>query len=171
MKQYPPNVHPQLVFTYLKQRYDLPEVWYIDLWPFGPTFMALSSADAAAYAVQTRGYGKHTFVDGFMTNIVGKQSIVAINGPLWKNVQHMLLPAFKPSAVRGLLQPMAEETRTYRKVLEGAAEKGEPVKMELLLSDLSFQVGTVLVGAVLGIVSAYHITDYRTRRPRCETRA
>lgn len=33
---YPPNVHPQVVFTYMKQKYDLPEVFYVDLWPLGP---------------------------------------------------------------------------------------------------------------------------------------
>lgn len=36
MAMYPPNVHPQMIFTYLKQEYDLPEVFYVDLWPLGP---------------------------------------------------------------------------------------------------------------------------------------
>lgn len=36
MALYPPNVHPQVVFTYLKREYDLPEIFYVDLWPFGP---------------------------------------------------------------------------------------------------------------------------------------
>lgn len=35
---FPKDVHFQLVFNYIQQKYDMPAVWYLDLWPVADRF-------------------------------------------------------------------------------------------------------------------------------------
>jgi cytochrome P450 len=140
-------VHPQSTVTLLHQRYSLPDVFYVDLWPVGPVFMVLASPDAAAHAVQTRGYGKDACVEDIMGPVVGRDSIVSINGPAWKHVHRLVAPAFRPSAVRNLLGTVAEAAQVFVQRLSGMAEKGGDFELEGLVRDLVF---TVIRRAVLG---------------------
>ena len=87
-----------MAFTHLTQVYRLPEIWYLDLWPLGPVFMLVTSPDAAAEISQTRSFAKHEVNEEFLAPLVGRDTIPAINGGLWKKIHHLLAPAFKVSA-------------------------------------------------------------------------
>ncbi len=133
------------MFTYLKQKYDLPEVFYLDLWPLGPTFVVLSSPESAAHAIQLRSYGMHEIREKFLRPMLGSQSLVVLNGQLWKNVHQMLLPAFKPQAVRDLLGRVCDETETFCDMLGVAADNGGIIRFEGFLSTLLLRVISLAV--------------------------
>jgi cytochrome P450 len=140
MAVFPPHVHPQIVITYLHKKYNLPDVWYLDLYPLGPTFLVLATPEAASHAVLTRNYGKHPAVEELLIPIVGRNSFVALNGAPWKYSQQLLAPAFKPRAVRGILPSVAEEVLAMRDLLAHKAETGEVFEMEEMLSGAIFEV-------------------------------
>lgn len=140
MAVYPPHVHPQVILTYLHKKYNLPEVWYLDLYPVGPTFLVLATPQAASHAVLTRNYGKHPFVEELLDPVVGKNSFVALNGAPWKYSQQLLAPAFRPSAVRGILPSVAKEVLAMRGVLAHKADTGEVFEMEEVLSRAIFEI-------------------------------
>jgi cytochrome P450 len=143
MALFPPKVHPMYVFTEWHRRYNLPDVFYVDLWPLGPVFMVLATKEAAAHAVQTRGYGKDVKLIGdALTPIMGADPIVATNGAPWKAAHRMIAPAFKPSAVRGMLGHVAEEVGLFNKQLAKLAKQGEVFRFEDLVTKLVFCIVT-----------------------------
>lgn len=151
MKLFPPNPHPHTVMKYMHEKYKLPEIWYLDLYPFGPTMICLTSPEVAAYVVQTRSYGKHKMVEELVAPVLGGNSIVALNGAPWKLVHNMLLPAFKPSAVKGLLVAIGEETLVLRDRLVKMSKQGKPVSMEEESGKTIFEISMrALVGVGVG---------------------
>ncbi|KAJ4397037.1 hypothetical protein N0V93_001261 [Gnomoniopsis smithogilvyi] len=147
---YPPNMHPQVVFTYMKQKYDLPEIFYVDLWPLGPVFMICTSIDALNLVETRLGLGQHVANQKSMDPLVGKDSIPSLNGRVWKEVHNMLLPAFRPQAIRKLMGKVAEEAGVFRDKLAPLADRGEAFGMVELASRMVFEVNAkTIVGLPL----------------------
>jgi cytochrome P450 len=128
------------------QKYDLPEIWYLDLWPFAPHWMVLASPDAATEVVQTRNFPKHPETNVFMEPMVGRDAIPGINGALWKEVYHMLAPAFKPATVRQMVATATDEVALFRELLLPLAESGEEFVLEDRLSRMVFEVAAKGMG-------------------------
>ncbi|KAK2788436.1 hypothetical protein FQN53_003582 [Emmonsiellopsis sp. PD_33] len=147
VKKFPPNVHPQYYYTYLAHTYDLPDIFYVDLWPIGPAQMVMVGPDAVAQVTQVRNYDLHDEVDRFLTPIIGKNNIAATNGAQWKKLHHMIAPAFKPSHVKSMVAPIADETAKFHAELTRMAESGETFSMEETMAKLVFDiVGEVIFG-------------------------
>ena len=111
-------------FTQMKQDFNLPEVWYLDLWPFGPEFVVLSSPEAAAFATTANAMGQADIVIDFLDGIAGKGFIEASNGAQWKELHKIMMPSLTPAAVRAHQALLIDEARILHQVFEGLAEKG-----------------------------------------------
>ncbi|KAL8343233.1 hypothetical protein RB598_004539 [Gaeumannomyces tritici] len=140
-KKFPPNVHPMVVVTYMRRAYDLPEVFYIDMWPAGPPIMACCSPDAAAQVTQVQVLGKHPFNAVVLDPLVGTDSIPVVDGPRWKFLHRMIAPAFKPANARALVGTAAGQGLVFaRDVLAPLAATGDAFSMEAAVSRLVFEV-------------------------------
>jgi cytochrome P450 len=83
--------------------------------------------------------------------MVGKDSIVALNGQAWKSVHSMVVPGFRPSAVRGLLGTVAGEILVMRDLMARMAETGEVFEMEKLVGNAVFgMIAMSLMGERVG---------------------
>ncbi|KAL2131359.1 hypothetical protein VTI74DRAFT_5194 [Chaetomium olivicolor] len=124
----------QAAWTQMKQDFKLPDIFYLDLWPFGPEFIICSGADAAAFLTTTNSFPQADVVADFFAHTVGKTFIEATNGPLWKELHQMLAPGLTPAA-----------TKTYHHLIVDEAKMLYDQIRRLAISeqvaDLNFHLG------------------------------
>jgi cytochrome P450 len=134
---YPPNTHYQILFTTIARRYNLPAIWYLDLWPLADSFVIVTDPSLMR---QATALPKHGIVDNFLSSMVGRNTIVAADGPLWKKLHSIMEPAFSWSFIRSLLDLMAQETSHFLKALDGFAGSGEIFSMVNLTTNLVYDI-------------------------------
>ncbi|KAF2179691.1 cytochrome P450 [Zopfia rhizophila CBS 207.26] len=124
----------------MSQKYNLPGLWYLDLWPIGPKQLIITDPDLALHYTVIKNLPKHPVVGDFVDPIIGKNNIVSVDGPRWKRLHNMLAPAFAISHVRGLAGLIAEEVMIFRQILHKRAESREAFSMEEASNNLTFDV-------------------------------
>ncbi|KFA70389.1 hypothetical protein S40285_07806 [Stachybotrys chlorohalonatus IBT 40285] len=156
----PPGGYIQSVVTQLKQDHALPDIFYLDLWPFGPPMMMLTSPDAAAIPTTLNGYGMPGLVTRFFEENVGGTFIEAANGQLWKDLLQQIAPALTPTASKAFHHSIVDDAKELHDRFAQLAESDQPVDMTFELGRFPFHVlGTVFFGERLS-KQAY---DYSTR--------
>lgn len=134
--------HPQVAITHLRQQYNLPEFFYIDLWPLGPVFLVSTTVEAMDHIDTRLSMGKHKENQNVLEPIVGKDSIPALNGRVWQEVHRMLQPAFQPQTVKKILAKVAEESAILRDVLDKLAGTSEVFSMEVITGRTVFDINS-----------------------------
>ncbi|KAK3356562.1 cytochrome P450 [Lasiosphaeria hispida] len=111
MKKMPTDTYMQAALTQMKQDFDLPDIFYLDLWPLGPRFIICSSPGAAAIPTTITPFAQSHLVTQFFAGNIGTSFIEATNGPLWKELHQMLAPGLTPSAVKTYHDIYVEEAQ------------------------------------------------------------
>jgi cytochrome P450 len=143
---FPPKTHPMYYLTYLAQKYSLPEIYYLDLWPIAAPQMVIISGEAAAQISTVRPYPVNPYVRDLLTPIIGRNIIPTANGSLWKKLHHILGPAFVPRYIKTLLGLIADETIIFHERLRVLADM-ETFSMEEELSKVLFDIiGNIVFG-------------------------
>lgn len=94
-QRFPPNCHPQLLYTEMTREYDLPSVFYIDLWPVADPMVCLTEVEDMNYVQVLKPLNQHQSADDFLGAIVGHNVVATANGAVWKglrNVSDLLVP-------------------------------------------------------------------------------
>lgn len=143
LAKFPSDTYIHGALTQIKQDYALPDLFYLDLWPFGPRFVVCSGPDAAAVPTTVTPFPQATAVARFFaTARVGASFIEATNGPVWKELHMMLAPGLTPASVRGYHGVIADEAKGLQDHIRAVAERGETVDLAEELSRLPFGVIT-----------------------------
>jgi cytochrome P450 len=124
----------QTPWTEMKNDFNLPDIFYMDLWPFGPEFIVCAGPDAAAMPTTVTPFPQAELVSDYFSPTVGTTFIEATNGPMWKELHQMLAPGLTPSATRTYHDLILDEAKaTYDRLhrLTGSDEVG----------DMAFQLG------------------------------
>ena len=145
MALFPPQTHYQNYFTEIAKRYDLPDVWYLDLWPLGPSFMVLATPELAMQVSVVKVYHIHRWVEYFLDVLFGPKVIAGVNGATWKHLHHMLAPSFSPTAVKGQVDCIVEHVAVYHNKLRALADTGEQFSMQELTSKVIFDIVSSVV--------------------------
>ncbi|PSN62971.1 cytochrome P450 [Corynespora cassiicola Philippines] len=140
MALFPGSVHFQYAITTLTQQYDLPGVWYQDLWPFGPVQLIVVDPDIALHVTGAHDHPKHYMEEVSIAPVGGVGNVVSANGPRWKYLHKMLAPAFGLTYVRNLVPLIADQVMIFRDILKTKAESGEKFRLEDLATNLTFDI-------------------------------
>lgn len=125
----------QAAWAQMKFDFKLPEVFYLDMWPFGPEFIICSGPEAMALATTTNVYAQADIVTNFFASVkVGETFIEATNGPIWKELHQMLAPGLTPAANKTYHSFILDAAQQLHDRILDAASSGETI-------DLSFRVG------------------------------
>ncbi|KAN0091926.1 cytochrome P450 [Hyaloscypha variabilis] len=143
----PPETHHSYLMTYLHQKYSLPEIFYLDLWPIAPSQMVVASGEAAAQISTIRPYPIHQYVTDLLTPILGARSVATCNGPVWKQLHHILAPAFVPRYTKTLLGTMTDHTLIFHERLKVLATKGTFSLEEEMSKPLFDIIGKIVFGS------------------------
>ncbi|TDZ40133.1 putative sterigmatocystin biosynthesis P450 monooxygenase stcS [Colletotrichum trifolii] len=143
----PPFTHPQHVYTYLAQKYNMPGIFYVDMWPFVESQVVITDPDAAQLVLTTNPYPIHPTIEKFLRPFTGPDSIAASNGERWKYNHRMVGSGFTPTYVKPMSGMIAVQVLIFHERLKGFAESGEPFNMEEEAAKTVFDViGKVVFG-------------------------
>lgn len=151
-KKFPPGAYLHNTLTQMKLDHNLPDMFYLDLWPAGPCLLVCTSPDACAIPTTKTAFDQPELVRRFFEGNAGTGFIEATNGSLWKRLHKMLAPGLTPGAVREHTEAIINHATNLHSRLRDLAEAGETVDIRLELGRYPFDViSTVLFGEVLGL--------------------
>ncbi|KAF2744016.1 cytochrome P450 3A30 [Sporormia fimetaria CBS 119925] len=140
MTLFPDNSQFQIWVTTWQRKYNLPGLFYVDLWPLGPTQLVVTDPDLAQHFVSPNMYPKHWFEARALDPVVGEGGMITSNGAHWKYLHKAIAPAFSVTNVRALTPKVAEQAMRFHSVVEKLAKSGEVFKMEGIMTALAFDV-------------------------------
>lgn len=126
----PPDANPQAYAHYIRKEYKLGEFFYLDLWPLTESQLVCCDPEIAAYITQVKNFDKGAMISKFMEPLVGKKSVVALNGAEWKMVRRVLNPGFATSALQQHIPNIVNDACIFAGILEEHAKKGDVFPME-----------------------------------------
>ncbi|KAK3291336.1 cytochrome P450 [Chaetomium fimeti] len=129
-----PGSYVQALWTQMKLDFNLPDIFYLDLWPFGPEFIVCASPDAAAMLTTVNAFPQADLVAEFFAPTIGSSFIEATNGALWKELHQMLAPGLTPGATRTYHDLIVDEAKSLHDRVRRVAASGET-------TDMTYQVG------------------------------
>jgi cytochrome P450 len=146
IKLFPDNTAPAAYYTEIAQRYQLKELFYLDLWPFAPSQLVLISPETAALVTTVEDYPVHDVATGFVSALIGKTMIAAVNGQPWKALHYMIAPAFRPSALKRMVPVIADQTMSvFHATLSRHAASGQAFAMEDIAAQLVFRMSSKVI--------------------------
>lgn len=128
------------VVTQMKMDYDLPDIFYIDLWPAGPSLIVCASPDACAISTTTNAFQMPSIVSDYFKGTIGTSFIEATNGSLWKNLHHMMAPGLTPNSVKSYSASMIEQAVALHNRLRDMSQSAQVVDMRYQLGLYAYQV-------------------------------
>lgn len=139
------------VIAQLKDDYNLPDIFYIDLWPLGPQFIILDSPEACAIPSTENTFDQHEAVHEFYnTSGVGTGFIEASNGALWKHLHQTFTPGLTPSVIRGSHAMIVEQAVALHHRFRNIAKSGEVADIRHEIGHYPFSVmGQILLNETL----------------------
>ncbi|TDZ60852.1 putative sterigmatocystin biosynthesis P450 monooxygenase stcS [Colletotrichum trifolii] len=146
----PPHCHPQYYLTEIIHRYNMPGVWYLDLWPIADPQLIVTDPNAAAQLLVVSPSPKHRAVEEFVRPVVGSGSIIAVNGEAWKFAHRLLGSGFSPSYVKPMLGMVADCVVEFNGRLREFALRGDVISIEEETAKAVFDIiGNVIFGISL----------------------
>ncbi len=134
------STYIQALWTEMKQDFSLPDIFYMDMWPFGPQFIVCSSPDAAAMVTTVNAFPQADLVRDFFLPTVGTTFIEATNGPLWKEIHQMLAPGLTPTATKTYHDLIVTEAKSLYDRIQRLAVSEEVAEMASQLGIYPFSV-------------------------------
>jgi cytochrome P450 len=143
----PEDLHPQVAIAMIGEKYNLGNVYYIDLWPIAPPFLMIQDPEVAARITQTQNHPKHELLKIFLRNMTGEKAVVTSEGSEWRVLRSILGPAFSSNHIASVLPDITDQVMIFRQKLEEFARQGRSFEMQPLACSLTFDViGKMVLG-------------------------
>ncbi|EQL38322.1 hypothetical protein BDFG_00679 [Blastomyces dermatitidis ATCC 26199] len=139
-RNYPPDAYIHHLLITISREYDLPDLYYLDLWPMANPMIAVCSPELAAQITTEQAYPKDPAVGHFLTPFLGKSSILSVSGPKWKALHSTFVPAFAPAYLRSMAGGILDEVLIYHDNLCQLAKSEQPFSMASVAIELTFNV-------------------------------
>lgn len=140
MAKLPKGSYLQAAFTQMKQDYNLPDIFYMDLWPFGPEFVVCTAPEAAAFPTTVNSFTQAQIVEDFFASNLGAGFIEAASGNLWKELHHMIAPGLTPAAVKSYHPIVLEEAKILHQRFNALAHANKVVSFDDEVGKFPFDV-------------------------------
>ncbi|KAH7420149.1 cytochrome P450 [Cadophora sp. MPI-SDFR-AT-0126] len=156
MKRYPPDIHPQPMFTEMGQENNLRGLFYVDLFPFSESMVFITDPGVALQAQTSPNFYRHPFVKSFLRGVVGTKSIFSTNGAEWSRQRSWFAPSFSLAHLLKLVPGMIEESLVFKEKLTRFAVSGEVFSM----NDATMKLAIDFIGRTVGDIRLKSQTEY-----------
>ncbi|KAK3169850.1 hypothetical protein OEA41_009234 [Lepraria neglecta] len=151
MSKLPKDAHPQYLPDMLRRAMpDLGPIYYLDIWPFGPQMLIVTSTRGLHQITQEHSLPKYHALKSFLEPIADGLDIVTMEGDLWKTWRGIFNPGFSASHLMNLTSSLLEETECFCEILQELSREGKVFRMKDLTDNLTMDViGRVVLDAKL----------------------
>ncbi|OAG37348.1 hypothetical protein AYO21_08425 [Fonsecaea monophora] len=130
---FPPNCHVQNWANYIRKKYDLGDVFYLDWWPFGPRWLFVADPEVASKFLTTgQSLPKSQLTTKFLTNLLGENNMVGLEGHAWKSLRSIFNPGFSASHLFTLVPYVVDSSLVFLDLLLEKAQTNELVQLDPL---------------------------------------
>lgn len=127
-------------WTEMIQDFKLPDVFYLDMWPFGPEFIICAGAEAAAIPTTVNAFPQSDIVSNVLGPVTGENFIETTNGPLWKELHRMIAPGLTPGSIKMYHDLIADEAKSLHGRLRRLAASENVTNMGLDFGQYPFSI-------------------------------
>ncbi|KAL2146369.1 hypothetical protein VTI28DRAFT_4122 [Corynascus sepedonium] len=127
-------------WTEMIQDFKLPDVFYLDMWPFGPEFIICAGAEAAAIPTTVNAFPQSDLVSTVLGPVTGENFIETTNGPLWKELHRMIAPGLTPVSIKMYHDLLADEAKSLHDRLRLLAASENVTNMGLDFGQYPFSI-------------------------------
>lgn len=128
-----------------KKYYNLPDVFYLDLWPVSKPQVVVLNPNVAAQATQIKSLDKDDIVGKFMEPLVGNESMVATNGQKWKLTRKLFVPGLLQHNLFQHVPEVIDDVKVLLTKFEKFAETQEVFLMEEWSARVIFNIITRII--------------------------
>ena len=161
MRELPPSCHYQQLMTYIGQKYDMPAVFYLDMWPVSYPVTIIQDPEVAAQITQTRSLRKHVVNRQYTSRLTGHSSIVFVEGAEWKMIRSIVNPGFSPQYIASLTSVLSKHIARFTDKLSTAAKSGERFLLQDYFLSMTLDViGEVVLGEDLDSQRSFNLLAY-----------
>jgi sterigmatocystin biosynthesis cytochrome P450 monooxygenase len=139
------RAHPHLFMHEIQKRYNLPPVFYLDVWPMSLGMMVILDPDIAQQVTVEHSLLKSGILRPYMVPMVGENGLIIMEKQEWKQWRAIFNPGFSAGHLMSLIPDMVEEIAIFNQVLGKIADTNSLCRLEELATKLTFDI--------IGIVS------------------
>ncbi|CAG8960151.1 hypothetical protein HYFRA_00010630 [Hymenoscyphus fraxineus] len=155
----PPDIHPHILPHQISLLFpDLPPVFYLDTYPFGPPLLIVASPEAAHQVTHVHSLPKFHTLKEFMRPMTGGEDLVTMEGSEWKTWRGVFNPGFAGGYLMTLVPGMVRDVGVLCEVLGEEAKKGGVVRLDEVVMRCGFDV-------IWRVVVDTNLNSQRTTNP------
>ncbi|KAK5155969.1 hypothetical protein LTS14_005535 [Recurvomyces mirabilis] len=157
LRKQPKRAAPQTFAIFLKEEYNLPDVFYVDVWPMGDPILMIFDTDVMAEITVKNSLPKHIEVDKFLQNFGGPGNLVSSEGALWKKWRSAFNPGFSAAHLMSLVPVMLDEGQIFVDILKKRVRNNEVFRVERDTTRLTVDIiGKVVLDVDLASQKGYN---------------
>ncbi|OAL35395.1 hypothetical protein AYO20_05245 [Fonsecaea nubica] len=146
-REMPPGFHYHALMYYIGEKYKMPPVFYLDLWPISNPLMLVHDPDVAHQITQARSLPKHPVNSKVLGPLVGSHSVVTAEGQEWKMLRSILNPGFSAQYLSTLVSLLVRHGLVFKDRISDYASTGEVFPIQDTAMALTIDViGEVVLG-------------------------
>ena len=140
--QLPSNAHITNLLSKISEQFpNSDSVYYMDMWPFVPPLMILSSPSTASQAIKQHSLRKPPVLAEIFRPITGGDTLVFMNGEEWKKSRSIFNPGFGPSYLVTQVPAVVEEVIIFE-TLRNACQQEKIFQLDPVTLNLTLDVIT-----------------------------
>lgn len=129
-----------MLVHYLRKKYDLPPIFYIDTWPFGPSICAVTDPEVANQMTVKPFLPKGQEVADTIWPLAGVRNLVCMNGPEHKRWRAIFNPGFSDVHLMSLVGGIVDDALAFTDVLAQHAEGQDMFMLEQAATKVTIDV-------------------------------
>lgn len=144
----PPGIHPACYGHLLREKYNLPRAFYVDMWPFSHNWLLVNSNELSEQLTTKPNINKFGALKGMLQPFGGKRNLVVMEGEEWKRWRGIFNSGFSAANLSKHVPAIVQETEKFLGVLASKAASQEIFSMEPVAVDLTVEIiGHVILGS------------------------
>ncbi len=128
--QFPSRVHPHTVISYLRKKFNLPPIFYLETWPFGEPVCVVLDPDVASQVTVQPSLSKHRALEDIVLPLTGRDSLLTIEGKHHREWRNIFNPGFSNSHLMTLVDGIVQDSIVFTDILGKHADTGSIFLME-----------------------------------------
>lgn len=136
----PRRIAPQSLFTFVREKYNLGKVFYMDTWPFGPPIMVVSDPAISDQFTVKQSLPKHPLTEDFTEPLGGRMNLVTYYGQQWKTWRSAFNPGFSFAHLMTMVPGIVDDVSVFCEILEQKARTNELFRLEKHATRLTIDI-------------------------------
>lgn len=141
VRVFPKGIHSHTWSDYIREKWNLPEVFYIDWRPFGPLWLHMAEPELANEYIMTKQcLPKSRLETSYLDKFLGENNMASLEGRRWKAVRSMFNPGFSAGNIMTYIDGIVVASLRFVDVLKEKARTNELFELEDVSTRLTIDV-------------------------------